>query len=78
MALIPIVDTCNLMIKPRTREMWVVMLESENGWKMDEVYYDECVKMEQPTLSKARRGAYIGPIGRPMGYDGLPMGLGPD
>ncbi|GJU24276.1 hypothetical protein Tco_1162897, partial [Tanacetum coccineum] len=29
--------------------------------------------MEQPTLSKARRGAYIGPIGRPMGYDGLPI-----
>ncbi|GJY86789.1 putative reverse transcriptase domain-containing protein, partial [Tanacetum coccineum] len=41
---------------------------------MDEVYYDEMLQMEQPTLSKARRGAYIGPIGRPMGYDGLPMG----
>ncbi|GJY89109.1 hypothetical protein Tco_0503737 [Tanacetum coccineum] len=38
----------------------------------------KCYKMEQRTLSKARRGAYIGPIGRPMGYDGLPMGLGPD
>ncbi|GKE92651.1 hypothetical protein Tco_1573746 [Tanacetum coccineum] len=25
-------NTCNLMIKPRTREMWVVMLESKNGW----------------------------------------------
>ncbi|GJZ75477.1 hypothetical protein Tco_0639942 [Tanacetum coccineum] len=27
---------------------------------MDEVYYDEMLQMEQPTLSKARRGAYIG------------------
>ncbi|GKG54074.1 hypothetical protein Tco_0557597, partial [Tanacetum coccineum] len=45
--------------------------------KMDELYYDEKLQMEQTTLSKARRGVYVGPIGRPMGYDGLPMGLGP-
>ncbi|GKD74928.1 retrovirus-related pol polyprotein from transposon TNT 1-94 [Tanacetum coccineum] len=46
--------------------------------KIDELYYDEKLQMEQTTLSKARRGVYVGPIGRPMGYDGLPMGLGPD
>ncbi|GJV16173.1 hypothetical protein Tco_1361496 [Tanacetum coccineum] len=28
--------------------------------KMDELYNDEMLQMEQPTLSKARRGAYIG------------------
>ncbi|GJY90526.1 hypothetical protein Tco_0505722 [Tanacetum coccineum] len=53
-------------VRERMDGKWMKFIKIENE------------NMEQPTLSKARRGAYIGPIGRPMGYDGLPMGLGPD
>ncbi|GKF18186.1 hypothetical protein Tco_0063104 [Tanacetum coccineum] len=78
MALIPIVETCNLMIKAKNkREMWVVMLERIDGKWM------KCIKMEyenveQPTPLQGLERVYILPIGRPMSYDGLPMGLGPD
>ncbi|GJS68502.1 hypothetical protein Tco_0683067 [Tanacetum coccineum] len=38
----------------------------------------ECNKWNNQPLSKARRGLIYYMDGRPMGYDGLPMGLGPD
>ncbi|GKE92891.1 hypothetical protein Tco_1573986, partial [Tanacetum coccineum] len=59
-------------------EMWVGMLER----KMMEM--DECInkmyewKMEQPTLSKTRRGCINSYNGRPWAGVGPPMGLGPD
>ncbi|GJY10259.1 hypothetical protein Tco_0378444 [Tanacetum coccineum] len=57
-------------------EIWVVMLERDWMEKWMNCIKMEYGKMEQPTLSKARRGAYIGPIGHPWAMMDFPWASG--